>query len=110
MQNWQFDTANDTISAVRYLSELNDLSKKTYVDYDISTKMLVSSYYSEVVDESITPRTYFIGNSTTIEVMRKAASEKVKHLDHAFEVVKKRETIIDLKNAISNIQQYRQQA
>ena len=28
----------------------------------------------------------------------------------AFEVVKKRETIIDLKNAISNIQQYRQQA
>ena len=42
--------------------------------------------------------------------MRKAASEKVKHLDHAFEVVKKRETIIDLKNAISNIQQYRQQA
>ena len=110
MQNWQFDTVNDTISAVRYLSELNDLSKKTYVDYDISTKMLVSSYYSEVVDESITPRTYFIGNSTTIEVMRKAISEKAKHLDHAFEVVKKRETIIDLKNAISNIQQYRQQA
>ena len=42
--------------------------------------------------------------------MRKAISEKAKHLDHAFEVVKKRETIIDLKNAISNIQQYRQQA
>ena len=71
--------------------------------------MLVSSYYSEVVDES-SPNTYFIGNSTTIEVMKKAASEKVKHLDHAYEVVKKRETVIELKNAIASIQQYRQQA
>lgn len=50
-------------AGIRYLSDRNKHSSKTYLDYDTTSKMLVPTYYSKVVDES-SPKTYFIGNST----------------------------------------------
>lgn len=89
IQNWQFKQLNDTIAAVRYLSELNKFCTGTYMDYDTHTKTVMASYYTDVVKVSA-PEAVPIGNSATMEIIIKAEEELIKNLHNTFDIMKKR--------------------
>lgn len=99
IQNWQFKTLNDTIAAVRYLAQLNKFSTGTYLDYDPHTKIVMASLYSDIVNETA-PEAVPIGNSATMEIVIKAQEEQIKHLQDQFEIMKKKENISELINAL----------
>ena len=99
IQNWQFKQLNDTIAAVRYLSELNKFCTGTYMDYDTHTKTVLASYYSDVVNVSA-PEAVHIGNSATMEIIIKAEEEHIKNLQSSFETMKKKEGITSMINIL----------
>ena len=109
IQNWQFKQLNDTIAAVRYLSELNKFTTGTYMDYDTYTKTVMASYYSNVVNESA-PEAVPIGNSATLEIVIKAQEEQMKHIHNTYEVMKKKENITSMINLLKKYNKSKQQS
>lgn len=95
IQNWQYTRVNDTISATRYLTELNRLSARTYLDYDPYAKLVFANYYSDVVDET-NSRMVQICNTETLKVVRAASVEKTKHIDAAIAYLEKKEEVVKL--------------
>ena len=109
IQNWQFKQLNDTIAAVRYLSELNKFCTGTYMDYDTHTKTVIASYYSDVVNVSA-PEAVPIGNSATMEIIIKAEEEHIKNLQSSFEIMKKKEGITAMINILREYTNKKQSA